>query len=250
MSASKASDAQLTEQVRALYSGAGLPLDVDVQGGVATISGPVASPELRQAAIDLARMVEGIHGIDDQTEDEVIAPDSEFQRPGDDQDGQFAYAERWALRDDQSDTEPDFEGDVGADSSDFQQAVEEGEPYFPPTDPVVEPSTDDEDLRVVGGFEDTAMDDLATRGDRQTSGDPDEIDQYRDRDDEDIRDDVARELSEDSLTTDLALTVDVVNGVVFLHGTVESVDDAENAEAVAGRVPGVVEVRDQTETAS
>ena len=59
------------------------------------------------------------------------------------------------------------------------------------------------------------------------------------RDEEDIRDDVIRELREDSLTTDLKLTVDVRRGVVILTGTVQTLDDAENAQAVAARVPGV-----------
>jgi osmotically-inducible protein OsmY len=242
------SDTQLTEQIRGLMDDAGLAVSVEVHDGVARLIGVVDSPELRQAAIDLAHMVDGVRGIDDQIEYEEIAPDSEFQRPGDDIEGQFKYDDRWALRDDQSDTEPDFMGDVGAESHDFQRAIEEGEPYFPPTDPVVEPSTGDEAIRVVGGFQDTSMQEMATAEDAEPGQEPDAIDQYRGRDDEDIRDDVLRELSEDALTSDLELSVNVINGVVFLHGTVPGVEDAENAEAVAGRIPGVAEVQDLTET--
>jgi osmotically-inducible protein OsmY len=51
-------------------------------------------------------------------------------------------------------------------------------------------------------------------------------------------------LREDALTTDLDIVVSVRNRVVFLTGEVPSLDDAENAEDVAGRVAGVREVRE------
>ena len=91
------------------------------------------------------------------------------------------------------------------------------------------------------------MDELATEADAEPDDETDEITQFVARGDDDIRIDVLRELREDALTTDLRLEVNVINGIVFLKGTVQSVEDAENAEAVAGRVPGVVEVRDMTE---
>lgn len=239
------SDADMAREIGGLFESAGLSLDVDVHDGVAEISGPVESPELRQAAIDLARMVQGVREVDDQTEDEVIAPDTFFQPGGESDDAGFTYADRESLRDDLSDTEPDFAGNVGAGAFYFQDAIEEAEPYFPPTDPVVEPSTDDQDIRVVGGFQDSSTDEVATAPDASPGDEPTEVTIY-DRDDGDILDDVVRELREDALTNDLELTVDVINGVVFLQGTVPTLDDAENAESVAGRVPGVVEVRDNT----
>jgi len=145
------------------------------------------------------------------------------------------------------DVEPDFMGDVGSDSAAFQEAIEEGEPYFPPTDPVVEPSRGDQGLQVLGGFQDTSMDEMATEPDALPGEEPDQIRTYRSRDDSDIQDDVIRELHEDALTMELNLTVEVLHGVVFLRGSVSSLDDAENAEAVAARVPGVGEVQDLTE---
>lgn len=238
-------DAQLQEQIQTLLDQAGIAVGVDVRDGVARLTGLVTSSEIHQAAIDLARMVDGVRAVDDQLDEVVISPDSYFEAP--DRDEGFGYADRWALRDDIPDTEPDFTGSVGAGSDDFQRAIEEAEPYFPPTDPVVRPSTDDQDLRVVGGFQSTSMDELATEADAEPTDEMDEIAQFEIRDDDDIRADVLRELREDALTTDLTLEVNVINGVVFLKGSVSSVQDAENAEAVAGRVPGVAEVRDMTE---
>lgn len=60
--------------------------------------------------------------------------------------------------------------------------------------------------------------------------------------DESIRDAVLRELREDAATTALAIDVGVTEGVVRLTGRVPDLDDAESAEDVATRVPGVVEV--------
>lgn len=53
---------------------------------------------------------------------------------------------------------------------------------------------------------------------------------------------VRRELHEDAATTELRIAVEVEGGVVRLRGKVPEVGDAENAEEVAGRVPGVGEV--------
>jgi osmotically-inducible protein OsmY len=55
---------------------------------------------------------------------------------------------------------------------------------------------------------------------------------------------VVRELREDAATTDLMITVSAANGYVRLRGSVPTIDDADNAQEVAARVPGVVEVID------
>jgi osmotically-inducible protein OsmY len=62
-----------------------------------------------------------------------------------------------------------------------------------------------------------------------------------------IVDAVLLELRQDAATTHLDLRVSSSEGVVRLRGIVEDIEDAENAEAVAARVPGVVEVIDETE---
>ena len=58
------------------------------------------------------------------------------------------------------------------------------------------------------------------------------------------------DLREDALTTDLRIWVRVEEGVAFLCGTVPSLVDAENAEEVANRIPGVHEVIDHLELPS
>lgn len=234
-------DERIARQIRALYDQAGLHIDVEVNDGVARLTGLVASPEIHQAALDLARMVEGVIEIVDELDYEVIAPDSVFESP--DVDREFGYADAGAFADDIPDTEPDFVVDEGDSAADYERSIEQGEPYFPPTDPVCRPSPNAPDLVIIGGFQDTSMDELATQANVEPGQEPSEIDLYRRRNDEDIREDVLRELREDALTSDLTLRVDVVDGVVCLHGAAPSIDDSVNAEAVASRVPGVVEVR-------
>jgi hypothetical protein len=114
---------------------------------------------------------------------------------------------------------------------------EGGAPYFPATDPVVETRAAG-DLALVGGFAGTSMDDLAVA--RSTSD--------RQPGDEALAEAVRRELREDAATTDLAIDVRVVDGDVYLGGTVAGPEDAENAEEVAARVPGVLSVVERLET--
>lgn len=236
-------DADITAHIDALLSDAGIPLIVEVQEGKARLTGRVESPRVRQAALDLTRSVDGVVGIDDQIDYEVVAPDMYFEAPDDDEE--FGYADHEALLDDISDTEPTFEGDPGALS--FQEAIEEGEPYFPPTDPVVHPTTDEQELGVLGGFAGTSMDELVTDQDLEPWANVRFPDEFGSRPDGDIQRDVENELREDAYTTDLPVRVNVVNGVVYLHGKVHSIEDAEYAEEVAGRVPGVAEVKDLTD---
>jgi osmotically-inducible protein OsmY len=61
---------------------------------------------------------------------------------------------------------------------------------------------------------------------------------------------VRRELAEDSATADLNIVVAVRNGVVHLRGQVADLDDADNAESVAGRVPGIREVVEELDVAN
>ena len=104
--------------------------------------------------------------------------------------------------------------------------------------PVVEPSGDDEELSVIGGFGAVSYERSEDAQPGQTLGD------------EQITDLVRRELREDAATIDFDIEVETRNGVVFLRGTVETLDDAENVEAVANRVAGVVDVREELEVIS
>ena len=118
---------------------------------------------------------------------------------------------------------------------DPQRAVEEAEPYFPPTDPVVRSGSEP---RVLGGFEPTSMSGDPARPPRSESGGvPDEALAAR----------VRRELREDAATTDLRLEVEVRDGIATLRGTVNDLADTDNALEVAGRVSGIVDVVDELE---
>ncbi|GAC1329644.1 MAG: hypothetical protein NVSMB2_28610 [Chloroflexota bacterium] len=68
--------------------------------------------------------------------------------------------------------------------------------------------------------------------------------------DEALADAVRRELHQDASTTELRILVAVRNGVVHLRGQVPDLDDADNVEAVASRVPGIREVVEELEVAN
>jgi osmotically-inducible protein OsmY len=63
-------------------------------------------------------------------------------------------------------------------------------------------------------------------------------------DDEGLLEAVRRELREDAATTALNIEVEVWDRVAHLRGVVAGPEDAEAAEEVAARVPGVGEVAD------
>ena len=124
-------------------------------------------------------------------------------------------------------------------STDAQAIVEDGdgnEVFFAPTDPVLRPGAHGEP-EIAGGFSPTAEPPTPERSSDGVVGD------------EAIADAVRDALALDASTADLQLSVAVASGVVRLRGTVSSIEDGENAEAVAGAVPGVTEVADETELA-
>lgn len=218
------------------YDELGFGIAVELRGGTLVLSGEVDSENDRQAVLDLAQVFAESTTMPIDENIEVAEPLPETT---------FAYfEEKEAL--DELDAIEAIRQD-GLDPADDQQMIgttnsmlsaEEGIPYFPPTDPVVEPSGDDEELAVVGGFSPDSYDRSEDLRPGQTLGD------------EQITDLVRRELREDSVTTDFDIDVETRNGVVFLRGSVETLDDAENVEAVAGRVAGVVDVREELEVIS
>jgi hypothetical protein len=117
--------------------------------------------------------------------------------------------------------------------NDVTNAVEEGEPYFPPTDPVTRQDARGE-TRVAGGFGDGRV--RETHPHAATEVAPS---------DEALEDAVRAELALDATTADLRIGVHVRDGVAHLRGDVADLVDAENAVAVAGRVPGVEDVADE-----
>ncbi len=122
-------------------------------------------------------------------------------------------------------------------TTDATEVVEESdgdEVFFPPRDPVVRAGPGGQP-EIVGGFSPTAEPTAPERSSDGRIGDEALADAVRDT------------LALDASTADLTLTVDVVDGVVHLRGTDLSIDDSEDAEAIALSVPGVVEVVDETE---
>jgi osmotically-inducible protein OsmY len=119
----------------------------------------------------------------------------------------------------------------GPTSAIEEDIVSEGDNVFvPPTDPV------GNNREVIGGLQTTSMDEVTVaRSSDGTLGD------------EAIADAIRQELREDAATTALEIDVSVFEGVVRLRGGVPLLEDAESAEEVAARVPGVVEVREELE---
>lgn len=229
--------ADLLARLDEVLEGAGIFLATELRDGLLVLSGEVDSAANRQAALDVATALAEPRGI--RVDDSIdVLPDSPDTASEDDTaDGSDAFRYLDPDRDDDNrldagfEGEPDFTGDIG--TTDSQQAAAEAIPYFPPTDPVIRQTDDRETLEVVGGFSATSMDD-------QVGGAS-----FDDRNDDDLNQAVMRELAEDSLTIDLDVRAATADGVVVLRGMVDSLEDAENAEAVASRVPGVKEVREE-----
>jgi BON domain-containing protein len=211
---------------------AGIFVAAQRDGEQIVVTGEVDSPENRQAALDVARAVASRLGLTVVDDLEVMdyTPDAAF---GDEAAAPAAgpgpMVESVELPDSRID--PDFAEDEGTTDSEVSAA--EAVPFFPPTDPVVRSVEPPDELEVVGGFAPTSMDEQN-----------EEIPRDRVPDDE-IAQHVLVELREDATTTDLTIHVRVVDGVVTLRGEAPTLEDAENAEAVASRVEGVAEVREE-----
>ncbi|MDP9381136.1 MAG: BON domain-containing protein [Chloroflexota bacterium] len=131
--------------------------------------------------------------------------------------------------------DPDLSNDLGTLTA--MESTDEGEPWFPPTDPVIEAVGNSEGAaRVVGG--------LDQAHDENLRDDVDE-DEYLATSDDELTGMVEDALARDGTTAALDVQVLVSNGVVTLRGNVEHIVDAEAAESVAGQVPGVVDVREE-----
>jgi osmotically-inducible protein OsmY len=237
-----AGDRAAIEVLTRALEAAGIYVAVEVRDRTLSLSGEIGSRQERDAALDIAAAVATRMGlvVDDGLELIPSFPDSAFADLGNADHGAFGYLSANRDRDERLDegleNEPDFSGAIG--TSDAEEATTEAIPYFPATDPVVRPTDDDQRLSFVGGFGATSLD--IDESDRRV----------RQRTDDDIARDVMRELREDALTTDLQVDVEVRQGVVYLRGQVPTLDDAENAEAVAGNVDAVTEVQEEFVIAS
>ncbi|HEX5015868.1 MAG TPA: BON domain-containing protein [Candidatus Limnocylindrales bacterium] len=103
-------------------------------------------------------------------------------------------------------------------------AIEEGQTYIPPTDPPFAPDPDDPD-----GIDSPAREDIEAESDINSR----------------IRD----ELRADASTSALAdrLEIAVVGSIAVIRGQVDGIEDSDAIVEVASRVPGINEVRDETE---
>ena len=121
---------------------------------------------------------------------------------------------------------------------DLDPPVEPDATYFAPTDPVI--TSDDEGMLMVdNGF---APADDTDEGYDKSTGDGQPGDQA-------LIAAIQRELRRDALTTDLRIEVGVSRGVARLRGVAPTLEDAENAEAVAARVDGVLDVIEELDIA-
>jgi osmotically-inducible protein OsmY len=236
----------LIRRIEQQLAQAGLQVAVESSDGTLTLSGIVETEESRQAALDIARAIAPDARIDDDIEVESILPTEIDDFASDDPTAELADSREEILKSG-GEIDPDFTdrpglsdafAASGAVRSLEEDLAESGEAYTPPIDPVVTTGPHGE-ARVLGGFEIDSEEDVevdASASDRHPG-------------DEALADAVRRELAEDSATTDLNLVVAVRNGVAHLRGEVADLDDAENAEAVAARVPGIRDVIDEIDVA-
>ena len=210
--------------------------------GDLAVSGLVESVELHRAAMDIVTEMAGGRRVVDVIEVWTALSDEIVEVARSDEIGDATIEDRAPLGG--SIVEPrDFSSQNILESADNASGptgsletddVSDGDEVFvPPVDP---PRERDEYL---GGTQFSSMDDLSVeRSSDGTLGD------------EAIRDAILRELREDSATTDLPIDVEVIQGMVTLRGRVPTIDDAEAAEEVAARVPGVVDVEEDLEVAN
>lgn len=240
------SAASLATLASTSLSEAGFDLVVEHDRGRLVISGIVSTEGERAAALDIVNEVaESELEVDDNIEVLGAVPDDasggldladgdvegfvgatagledpESQDPGDFTDQK--------LVDEPDHTQWAKLSDDGEPMGDLSRRAEDGEAYVPPTDPVA--------FRAHGGARGTSealLDGIGPgRSSDGTIGD------------EALADAVRLALAEDAATAGLQITVEVVSGIVSLTGEVPDLVDAENAEEVASRVTGVLEVRE------
>lgn len=226
---------------------AGVYAAVEVEGDLVRLNGSVESEEQRLAAEDIVARVAPSMRIDNALEVQSELPQSVDDVYAAEPSSGLTVGTMTGASLDPTDLSPSFQDQTllsdpvaaPGPSDGYEDPVQEGDnPYTPPADPVVTTNARGE-TQVLGGFSSTA--DETVEVERSSDGR---------LGDEAIADAVRRELQEDAATTELRLDVVVRRGVVHLRGEVEGLEDAENAEDVAGRVPGVREVQDETRVRS
>jgi osmotically-inducible protein OsmY len=244
--AHEAADRTLMAQLEQQLVEAGLQVAIEDSDGALVLSGVVDTAEAREAASDLVSQVAPHRRIDNQLEVETILPTDVDDFVGGEVSAEVAETAGEASADG-GELEPDFTDQpilrdagaaAGAGSSDAEDLAESGDRvYSPPDDPVI--TTDSHGrTQVLGGFDSEAEISVERSAMDNQPGD------------EALADAVRRELQEDAATSELSIVVVVRQGVAHLRGRVTDLEDAENAEAVASRVPGIREVVEELDVAS
>lgn len=210
-------------------------LKVSARRGVVYLRGVVATDDQRQKAEWLARGVEGARGVVNEVAVEPLSvermPHKREIEPLVEADQELEGAEAVPG------TEVHFNLPVG--TTDPAEAAEEAEPFYPSTDPIVRVvPREKQGIEITGGFSRGALDRPIESEDHPAR---------LQRNDEELAEEVRLALREDAATSDLLVWVVVRDRVVHLRGRVSSLDEAEQAEEVAGRVFGVQEVREELE---
>lgn len=225
---------------RQLAEQADLHVIVSEEDGHLTLNGMVTTDEEREAALDLIADLAPDMPVEDNLEVTGTMPGtvgdldlSEMETdefPGASPGLQEESLEAGDFAD-QATIDDGAWTASGPTSAIDDDIVSEGDNvYTPPIDPV------GTNWQVIGGLQSSSMESVEVeRSSDGTLGD------------EAVAEAVRRELLEDSATTGLEVSVDVRRGVVHLHGRVPYLEDADSAEEVASRVPGVVEVREELE---
>jgi osmotically-inducible protein OsmY len=227
----------LTSALDDALAAIGLTAWSEATPGRVVLHGAVASDRERQAAYDVARRLAPHQEVlDDLVVDEELPLEGAAPEGSEiiELDGEESL-EAGDFTDQHTFTDPLMAS--GGDADTMEDLVSDGDRvYSPPSDPVL--TTDESGAaRVLGGLSDSSMDSVEVERSA--------LDGLRG--DEALADAVRRELREDSATTGLDVRVAVDAGVAYLRGKVASLDDAESAEEVAARVPGILEVREELE---
>jgi osmotically-inducible protein OsmY len=237
----------LTERIeRELEQQLGVHATIEESEGIITLSGRIDVDAARDEAARIAARLAPNHRIDNDLEVETILPDPDGVGLATAEAAIHDIPNETDARDEAGDEiEPDFTDQplltdpvaAAGPSGGYEDPIQSGDDvYVPPTDPVVKGDERGE-LEVLGGFSPDSMDEVAVAPSASDNRLGDEA----------IADAIRRELREDAATTDFEIDVLVRQGVARLRGRVADVDDVENAESVAARVPGVREVVEELE---
>jgi osmotically-inducible protein OsmY len=237
-------NASLTARIEEQLAEAGLQVTVESSEGSLVLSGVVDTEEARQAASDIVAQTAPTARIDNQIDVETILPTDVDDFAGAEPSAEMAES-GVDVRASGGEIDPDFTDQpelrdpvaaAGPGNSEDDEVESGDEVYTPPIDPVVSTDTHGR-AHVLGGF--GSDEEVAVES--SSDGQPG---------DEALADAVRRELAEDSATADLTIFVAVRNGVAHLRGQVPDLDDADNAEEVASRVPGIREVVEELDVSN